>query len=48
MYRTKEAYLKFQSVRQFVNILNEGINREVNLFQPNELRNAFSKMLKHT
>jgi radical SAM superfamily enzyme YgiQ (UPF0313 family) len=48
LHRTREAYLKFHSIRQFVNVLNEGVNRGINLFQSNELIKAFRKMLKDT
>lgn len=44
LHRSMEDYIKFQNIRQFVNILNQGIDRGVNLFVPTELKKAFRKM----
>ncbi len=45
LFRTTEAYRKFHAVRQFVNMLNEGVNRGVSLFSPHELPSALRKLL---
>ena len=44
LYRTTDAYWKFHKIRQLVNVLNQGIDRGVNLFTPNELRTALQQM----
>ncbi len=48
MYRTEEAYWKFHKIRQFVSMLNQGINRKVNLFESKSLRNALRNTLGST
>jgi hypothetical protein len=44
LHQGTESYRKFQEIRQLVNILNQAIDREVNLFSPVELRAAFHKI----
>jgi hypothetical protein len=41
LHQGTESYRKFQEIRQLVTILNQAIDRKVNLFSPSELRVAF-------
>ena len=45
LHRDTDSYSKFQGIRQLVNILNQAVDRGVNLFSPAELPNAFQKIL---
>ncbi|MEJ2633729.1 MAG: radical SAM protein [Calditrichia bacterium] len=45
LYRTTAFYRKFHSIRQFTNVLNQGIEREVNMLGQSELRSAWQKMI---
>lgn len=40
LFRTAEAYQRFQTISQFANLLNEGTSRGVNFFKPKEFRQA--------
>jgi radical SAM superfamily enzyme YgiQ (UPF0313 family) len=44
LHQGAESYHRFQEIRQLVNILNQAIDREINLFSPSELRAAFHKI----
>jgi radical SAM superfamily enzyme YgiQ (UPF0313 family) len=46
LYPRKEDYIRFNSVRQFVQVLNEGIDRGVRLTHPIELKKALKNFLK--
>lgn len=46
LYRTTDAYWQFHKIRQLVNVLNQGIDRGVNLFKPAELRVALQQMTR--
>ncbi len=45
LHRDMDSYLKFQEIRQLVNILNQAVDRDVNLFSTTELKNALQKIL---
>ncbi len=45
LFRSTEAYNRFHNIRQFVNILNDGTDRGVNLFKPPALKEALKQML---
>ncbi|UCF63860.1 MAG: radical SAM protein, partial [bacterium] len=46
LHRNLESYRKFFEIRQFVNVLNQAVERKVNLFKPAELRQGFSSFLQ--
>ncbi|MCK6619086.1 MAG: B12-binding domain-containing radical SAM protein [Calditrichaceae bacterium] len=46
LYRTIEAYYRFQTVSQFANMLNDGVRRGVTFFQPADFRQALFKALE--
>lgn len=45
LFRTAEAYHKFHAIRHLARILNEGVDRGVNLFGEQDLRNALRRAL---
>lgn len=45
LFRTREAFHRFQTVSQFATMLNEGVKRGVTFFQPDEFRKALFKAL---
>jgi radical SAM superfamily enzyme YgiQ (UPF0313 family) len=44
LYRTTVAYEKFQRIRQLVRSLNDSLEREIGLFNPEEIKNAFQSI----
>ncbi len=44
LYRTTEAYWRFHQIRQLVIVLNQGVERGVNLLSPREFREAFFRI----
>ena len=46
LHRSIEAFHKFHQIRQLVHVLNQAVDREVNLFEPAELKLAFQKIVQ--
>ncbi len=45
LFRTREAYYRFQTIRKFAAMLNEGVEKEITLFKPAEFRTALFSAL---